>query len=435
MPVARIAPTAPAVARTTARVRCRRAALPLLVCVLYAVLQLAAGPQWTLFPDSYRYARAAEQYLGASRQEAHRTALAAYCESRAERSAHDQRLQPLVRRSERAIEETEEKACLDRWADAPDITTDDPRYQAIFSTRPGYPLLAAPFVGAFGVLGGMRVLGLITAAAGSLIVFGLLRGAGLTRRAAAVGQVTFLATPLGWWSAQALGEGLFTVCTLGVLWGGLLLIRRRSASGAAALTVLSYTAAAVTRYSSVLVLAALLATAALAALCFSGRLRHRGTAVFAGLSAAAAGGVVVAMRILGLPSSRTTLQDTFTHHFDGPEVSDPWRALLGLAGRFWRDWAAEQAAIPYFLLLTAVAAWALATYGDGLGWLALAASLTGACLVTAHPLVQEADRLGILMWMPVVLGLPLIVDRHWATRPVREPEIPCAGASAGGRPG
>ena len=30
---------------------------------------------------------------------------------------------------------------------------------------------------------------------------------------------TFLASPLGWWSVHALGEGLVTVCTLGVLWG------------------------------------------------------------------------------------------------------------------------------------------------------------------------------------------------------------------------
>ena len=95
----------------------------------------------------------------------------------------------------------------------------------------------------------------------------------------------------------------------------------------------------------------------------------------------------------------------------------------------WRDWAAEQAATPYFLLLTALAAWALIRYGDGLGWPALAAGFTGVCLITAHPLVQEADRLGVLMWMPVVLGLPLIVDRHWAPGPVRKPELRCGGAS------
>ncbi|MFI7497873.1 hypothetical protein ACIBVL_05055 [Streptomyces sp. NPDC049687] len=413
--------TAPTEAPTVTRPSRWRTALPLLTCLVYAVLQLAAGPQWTLFPDSYRYARAAEQYLGASREEAHRTALAAFCTSRADRAAHDGRLQPTTRKSASALKADAERACLDRWADAEDITTADPRYQAIFSSRPGYPLLAAPFVGAFGVLKGMRLLGLLTAAAGSLMVFGLLRGAGLARGAAVVGQVAFLATPLGWWSAQALGEGLFTVCVLGALWGGLLLLRNRSLPWAAALTSLAYGTGAVTRYSSVLVLAAFVAAAATAGLCFPGRLRHRGTVVLAGLSALAAGGVFVAMRALALPSSQVTLQDTFTHHFADPEVADPWGRLLGLAARFWRDWAAQQAELPYFLALTALAAWALVRYGDGLGRLALATGLTGVCLVTAHPLVQEADRLAVLMWMPVVLGLPLVVDRHWTWHPPREP--------------
>ncbi|MFJ3229726.1 hypothetical protein [Streptomyces sp. NPDC086787] len=398
----------------------RRGALPLLVCLLYAVFQLGAGPQWTLFPDSYRYARAAEQYLGASRQEAHREALAAFCTSRAAHRAHDEKLQPEEKRGERAIRSTEERACLDRWADAPDITTGDPRYQAIFSSRPGYPLLAAPFVGAFGVLRGMRLLGLVTAAAASLMVYGLLRGAGLARRAALTGQLAFLATPLGWWSAQALGEGLFTVCVLGILWGGLLLFRRRSVPGAVALTALSYGAAVLTRYSSVLVLAALLAAVGAGAFCFSRdrRLRHAGTVALVGVSTAAAAAVVAAMRVWDLPSSQVTLQDTFTHHFTTPDVAHPWSALLQLATRFWRDWAAQQIAAPGFLLLTALAVWALARYGEGLGGLALATGVGGVLLVSAHPLVQEADRLAVLMWMPVVLGLPLAVDRHLAVRPL-----------------
>ena len=137
-------------------------------------------------------------------------------------------------------------------------------------------------------------------------------------------------------------------------------------------------------------------------------------------SAATAGGVVAAIRILGLASSQATLQDTFTHHFETPEIADPWSALLGLAGRFAQDWIAQQAGLPYFLVLTALAAWALARHGNGLGLLALATAFTGACAVAAHPLVQEADRLGVLMWMPIVLGLPLVVDRHWSSVSVAE---------------
>ncbi|MFC8512331.1 hypothetical protein [Streptomyces sp. NPDC057257] len=419
----------PAVARTTRMPpRLRAAVLPLLVCVVYAVLQLAAGPRWTLFPDSYRYARAAEQYLGASREEAHRTALAAFCASRASREAHEARLQPTNHKSERALRAAAERSCLDRWADARDITTADPRYQAIFAARPAYPLLAAPFVAAFGVLDGMWLLGLLTAAGGSLLVFGLLRrGAGVGRTAALTGQVAFLASPLGWWSDQALSEGLFTMCALGVLWGGLVLLRRRSLPKAAAVMVLAYGVGAFTRYSSVLVLAAFVAAVATGALLLPGRLRHRGTAVLAGVSAVAAASVAVSMKALALPSAQVTLQDTFTHHFRLREVADPWGELLALAGRFWRDWAAQQAALPYFLALTALAAWALFRYGEGLGLLAAATALSGAFVVTNHPLIQEADRLGALMWVPVVLGLPLAVDRHWVWRRAGEPEAGLVG--------
>ncbi|MFJ6831791.1 hypothetical protein [Streptomyces sp. NPDC091209] len=416
-----------ATARIAARARRSRSVLPLAVCLLYVVFQLVAGPRWTMFPDSYRYARAAEQYLGASREEAHHTALAAFCASRADRAAHDERLRPTVPESGPALKAAAERACLDRWTDAPDITTGDPRYQAIFSGRPGYPLLAAPFVGALGVLRGMRLLGVLLAAGGSLLVLGLLGSAGLNRRAAVVGQVAFLATPLGWWSVQALGEGLFTACVLCVLWGGVLLGRRSMVKGTA-LVALGYVAGGVTRYSSVLVLATALGAAATWALCRHRASRHRGTAVLLVSSAAAAAGVVAAMRMLGLASSQVTLQDTFTHHFDTPEIADPWSALLDLAARFGRDWSAQQAGLPYFLVLTALAAWALVRYGNGLGPLALATALTGACVVAAHPLVQEADRLGVLMWTPVILGLPLLVDRHWSPVPVTALEDGRAGA-------
>lgn len=202
---------------------------------------------------------------------------------------------------------------------------------------------------------------------------------------------------------------------------------------------LGYLAGGVTRYSSALVLAVVLGAAATWALCLRPPWRHRGTVVLAVSSALAAAGVLAAMRFLGLASSQATLQDTFTHHFDAPEIADPWSALLGLAVRFARDWIAQQAGLPYFLVLTGLATWALARHGRGLGLLAVATAFTGASAVLAHPLVQEADRLGVLMWTPVVLGLPLLVDRHWSSGPVTETELRRAGpglpeARAGARP-
>jgi hypothetical protein len=348
------------------------------------LLQLFGPVRWTMYPDSYRYARAAERILGASPEEAHRTALVAFCTDRPG------------------------PGCLDRWRDAQDITTADPRYQAIFAGRPGYPLVAAPFVAALGVRAGLRALGVLMALTGSLLVVGLLRAAGLGPWPRTVGQIAFLACPLGWWATQALGEGLFTVCTLGAVWGGVLLLRARHVGPAAAATTLALAAGAITRYSSVLLLSALLAVAALAAYCASPRWRHRGALVLVGLSAAAAAATGAAIAALGLPSASTTLQDTFTHHFETPDVADPWHALARLAAQYWSGWLAGQAAAPAFLVLTAVAAAALVGSRTPLGPLALACALTGAGTVTAHPLVQEADRLGVLLWIPVVLGLPVL---------------------------
>ncbi|MFB7217063.1 hypothetical protein [Streptomyces sp. NPDC056227] len=381
--------------------------LPLLVCAVYALAQLTAGSSWTLFPDSYRYARAAEQQLGATREEAHRTALKAFCTSRADAAAETRSLDPLAGSADAAdARASSSAACLTRWSDATDITTADERYQSIFSSRPGYPLLAAPFVGALGVLDGMRALGLVLALAGSLMVHGLLRSAGLGRLPAVVGQIAFLVSPLGWWSLQALSEGLVTVCVLGAVWGGVLMARGRRLSGAALFTG-ALAVCAVTRYSTALLLAALIAAAALASWLFR---RSRHDLLLAGAATGCAAAVALAMKLLALPSSEVTLQDTFTRHFRSPEIPDPWARLTDLNLEYWGHWFAEQAAMPFFLVAAVVSLWVLIRRGGVLGPLACAVTLTGAAQVAAHPLVQEAGRLGVLMWVPVTLGIALIAE-------------------------
>lgn len=402
--------------------------LGLLVVAVYAVLQLAAGSQWSLYPDSYRYARAAEQFTGVSRAQAHRDALAAFCDSRANAARADARLSPVAGASLPPVTMTA-RQCRKRWANAADITTADPRYQAIFSSRPGYPLLAAPFIKVFGVIRGMRLLGLLTAAGGSLMVIGLLRSAGLPPLASVCGQLVFLATPLARWSLQALGEGLVTLCALGTIWGAVLLVRRRPVAGTP-LLVASLAVCAVTRYSSALVLAALTAAAAVAVWCAMRERRHRWTAVLAGLSATAAALTAGVISVLALPSATTTLQDTFTVHFRHPEVPDPWQRLAALDVRYWEHWIGAQATLPIYLVPTLLAAWALYRHRPDLGWFALATALLGAVQITAHPLVQEADRLGVLMWMPAVLGLPLLLT----TPRRRDTDTPQDEAPAGDRP-
>ncbi|MFF3627989.1 hypothetical protein [Streptomyces sp. NPDC002164] len=164
---------------------------------------------------------------------------------------------------------------------------------------------------------------------------------------------------------------------------------------------------AVTRYSTALIVTATIAVA----MCVLGALRRSRTdLLLAGVSAGCSGAVAVAMKLLALPSSEVTLQDTFTRHFRSPDVPDPWARLVDLNLTYWAHWLAEQIAMPLFLAAAALSLWVLLRRGGVLGPLACAVVLTGAAQVAAHPLVQEADRLGVLMRVPVTLGIPLVTE-------------------------
>jgi hypothetical protein len=391
--------------------------LTCLVALGFALLQLVAGSQFIYEQDSYRYAKAAQLLLGSSPREAHLIALDAYCERISAQAEDAARLAPVRDHTPAETAATTARDCLTQWRDATDLSTEDPRFQAIFTTRPGYSILAAPFIAAFGVLPGMWLLGVLTSVGISLAVVGLLRAAGLGV-AAVAGQVAFLASPLGYWSLQAMSEGLFTLCVVTAVWGGILLLRRRLPAGVA-MTAAAFAVGAATRYSSMLVLAGCLAGAGAVAMLAERRLRHAGTAALAGVSALAAVAIITAMRVLDLPSAEITMQDTFTAHFARPEVADPWGALLGLGADLWAYWLAMQASMPYFLVLLGLGVYGLVRFGRGLGWLAAATAATGVATLSAHPVLSEASRLGMLLWVPVVLGLPLLVDRLLARlRPV-----------------
>jgi hypothetical protein len=226
--------------------------------------------------------------------------------------------------------------------------------------------------------------------------------------------------PLGWWSLQALSEGLFTICALGFVWGCVLLGQRRWAAGLA-VTLAATVVGLFTRYSSIVVLAALVAGVAVLGALLSRELRNRGVLVAGGVAGAVAALTAAGMQVFALPGAQVTLQDTFTQHFQRPLVADPWGDVLRLAGRLWQTWAAEQAAQPTYLVLAGVGLWLLFRWSRWLGWLATATILAGVAFVTTHPLVRESDRIGVLMWAPVIFGLPVLVE--WVAARTRHPEV------------
>lgn len=383
----------------------RGRSLPILVAVVFVLLQSVLGGITMHFPDSSRYGRAAVQHTGTTRAEASREAIGAYCAGQGAKAGARKLLDPLAGSADvKAVRKATAETCLAGVTKGGNVATDDARYQAIFDSRVGYPLLATPFVAALGVPDGMVLLGLLTAAAGSLLVVGLLRYVGLPLRAALLGQIIFLASPLGWWSKQPLTEGPVTVSVLGAVWGVLLLVRQERVLPGVLLVFSSLTACALIRYSTALVFAIALAAVA----CAAYRTRRKTALPLAGVSLTCAAATALAIKVLGLPSTTVTLQETFTRKFRYPEVADPWAMLVELNVRYWNHWLTEQSETPLFLVLTALACWALFRREAMLGTLAAASAVVGVIQVAAHPVITDTDRLGVLMWMPVVLGLPLL---------------------------
>jgi hypothetical protein len=389
--------------------RRRRTTLVVLVGALLLSMPLwwirwHTGPEHP-YPDSFWYARQAATLIGESPADARRFAAGVECN---EFSAG---VVP---------------ACIQQtygWTDAMPA-----RYQAIFTSRPGYALLTAPFVAVLGGRGFVLATILIALAAGVLIAYAvrLLGGSPLQSWAATV--MLFL-LPTGYWITRLLAESAAITATLLALCGVTVLLTRASSDSPRRADVIAGTAVVVglallilSKPATGLLLSAAfaLATGVLAGWT---RLRRRANPSRRLLIAlGASGGVTVAWlaasSLLGLPGASDTLQDTFTNHFEVPDVPDPWTRLLDLNRTFWPDqlshWLNDgiPLAASTFLavLVFGLAALAISTRRSiALVWgmAAVAAMAT----VAAHPVVSEIDRLVVFAWLPVVLGLALVLRR------------------------
>lgn len=390
---------------------------PILATIVFLLVQPLISSGWALFSDSYRYAKQAELYLGETPEQAHELALDAYCENKTWYRTWDGKASRTWTGWVKIDDTPEQHAarvtqCFDTYGPrGGDITTTDPRYQSIFTSRPGYPLLAAPFVAGFGIVDGMRILGLIIACGGGVAVYALLRAARLRPAAAALGQAVYLLSPMGWWALQALGEGLVGVIIIGAL-GGILLLRSGRARSGIVLTAVSYAALMAVRFSSVLIVGLALTLACVLTAWWVDRERpevRRRTLVGALISVIAVAVTMAAMPILGLPGAGVTLQDTFTRHFADPLVPNPWYRLAAANYHFWPQWLTTPSASWLLIAFLLAGVAALARWRRDLLWFALGLAGAGWAHVAAHPLAQEAQRLGLLMWMPAVIGLAVAV--------------------------
>lgn len=387
----------------------------LLIAAVFTVFQAIDYHQNVPSNDTYQYARQTLVFLGRSHDQAVREATQMFCEDVGSSNARSASLeQGGVTGNTSGL-----AACMYTYRNG--LTPTTPRYLAIFTSRPGYPLLSAAFAGVLGVRAGLWLAAMLCTLAASLLVIVLLRSTGAGVLTALGGQALFLAAPTGYWGSRMLTDGPSLAATMLTLLGAWWLTRGRIGAGSIAL-VGGLVAGFLVRYSSETMVAAALAVGAGICLWLVPSSRTRGTVWLAGL---AAGGAVVSQvttTLLGWPGITESMQDTFTHHFIRPDVAHPLSQLLSLNLKYWSYFPVLEPTsllVALGLVVVGVALWRRETVFAALVTVTAA---TGVGTVIAHPVASQADRLMVAVWLLIVLGAPLLLADLGRRRPAPEPE-------------
>ncbi|NED02741.1 hypothetical protein G3I55_13875 [Streptomyces sp. SID6648] len=408
----------------------------LLIAVFFAGLHLTAVTG-RASPDTKNYLSYALSLSGESREEAGRRAIAYSCASGQHAS-----LEPVPWTNRKTVGESEEQ-CVRRLNDSVAYWTRhgntegltapfaNQRFMAIFEARPGYPLFLVPFVAVFGITWGLWLAGLVIALAGSVCVLLTLRAAGASRRAGLAGQALYLALPTGTVAMNPLSDGLSLALGTAVVLGCVLLLRERPRVGAALVAgglVLMF----FVRYSQALLLAAALAGVFLAWSGWLRRKRRQPAPVLraAGLCGALAAGIYAGAHLLGWPMGQDSAQDLLTHHYQRPDLPNPWPEFFVQEGVFWSAWLRRQADSPVLPVLLALSAWAMLRRRSVVLPIALAAGAAGLLNQAGHPNLGQlyGFRLIVFLWLLPVLAIPLLLDRS-----SREPSpVPAQPEEVGG---
>ncbi|KFK86587.1 membrane protein [Streptomyces sp. JS01] len=414
----------------------------LLIAVAFTGLQLTAVTG-RASPDAKNYLSYALSLSGESREEAGRRAIAYSCDSGQHAS-----MSPVPWTNRKAVGESEEQcvrrlndsvAYWSRHGNTSGMTAPfaNQRFMAIFEARPGYPLFLVPFIAFFGITWGLWLAGLVIALAGSVCVLLTLRAAGASRRAGLAGQALYLALPTGTVAMNPLSDGLSLALGTAVVLGCVLLLRDRpptdGASGTggrpgpgswaaaagprtgAALVAGGLALMFLVRYSQALLLAAALAGVLLVRAGWLRRKRRQFTPVLR--AAALCAGLTVCIyagaHLLGWPMGEDSAQDLLTHHYQRPDLPNPWPEFFVQEGVFWSAWLRRQIASPVLPVLLALSAWAMLKRRSVVLPIALAAGAAGLLNQAGHPNLGQlyGYRLIVFLWLLPALAIPLLLDR------------------------
>jgi len=425
------------------KLRTRIVAGAILVAALFTLVQAVDYRQNVPSNDTYQYAKQTLRILGDDQAQAVHGAVVMFCQDSGNAASTASTLNYAAGSSGSTTSYSSAyEACLQTYRNG--LTPSSPRYLAIFTSRPGYPLLSAPFAGLFGLRFGLWFAAMLCTILGSFLVILLLRAVGGSVPVALGGQILFLAAPTGYWGSRMLTDGPSLTTTLLALLGALWLIRGRTRLGIWVL-VAGLVTGFVVRYSSEQIVALALTVAALVCLRWIPSSRESGIeksriegrkhgaivstfprrglkllAIVSGSGLIASG---LVSTLLGWPGLSESLQDTFTKHFIRQDVSDPVGRLVRLDLHFWAYYpVSEPTALLLAVGLVAIAV-ALVRREAVFGVLAIAVSATGLGAVVAHPIASQADRLMAPVWLLVALGLPLLLAA------TKGRELPAEGGS------
>jgi hypothetical protein len=415
--------------RSPERLAARACALIVTLLAIAAVLLVStglfwarsAGPSRLAQPDTFWYVRQAVLFDGKGVAAANAAGNDVICQAR----------------NEAAVAVGRPPACHHYITRLP-----DPRYIRIFTTRPGFALLAAPLITLFGLWNGMIAATLICCLLVALLMFAAVRQLGGSMLAAMAAVILIFVLPSGYWMTRMLPEGAILAGYLATGIGAIRIWRGQWRSGFAITAAALAWLFAMKPANGLVVALALLAPPAVLAL-VRVRVRARGGSGYAAIP-------VVSWRVIGrvavpglagtlgwlvvshaahLPGLTYTIQDLASEHFQGRLVADPIGWLLWRDAGFWPGWLFRQALNPWAACLVAAGTGLLAwrCRVQATPW--LIAGFTGLVVLAAHPLYSEADRLVLPVWLPTAMGLALF---PWSRlRRFRVPEPVHQETSAG----
>ena len=357
----------------------------LLVVVLAALVFSVRyqDPRRVATGDSFWYMRQALIFSGQSVDDATRESARLVCQD-INRSAVDRDMQPTCKTY---------------------ISTGfSPRYVAIFDSRPGYPLFAAPFVAVLGAWTGMMAATLLLAlAAAALAYLAVWMATGL-RLAGAVGSVLLFVLPSGFWMYRMLAESAVVAGCFAVLIATMLIWRGRPIGLALVVPALAWLFT-VRSASGMAVTLVMLIAAVLTLIRRPSQVSRRGLLVTVGVAVAALALWSVLSAVLGLPSLNETIQDLATTHYRHPDIANPYEFLIQKNVQYWRGQIKQVLLAPVALIAALGAFAVLWMRMRSVAWMWILMGLIGIMMQVAHPARSEWGRMMLLINIPIACAL------------------------------